>query len=305
MYEFLGDYPSDREAGWTEDIQGVTHDNDYWFFTQIPVLWKFPVWMDLNEYINAANPARGILKTDIPIALSSSGYKHFGDLDHYNGHLFVPMEGTSPPVIAVFRAADLHFVGSFPLIHPCGDHSMRPQVHAAWCAINPKNGELITSDGKIARGGHDFCLFCFRIDHNALAAGRVTARCVSFKHLIVPFTLEQMQGGAFSEDGSLLFLTHGLYKDCDEKKCGIKVFDWGHSGLVASSVNGSGSFNFEFHQGDYQEPEGITIWDLDNGRAPHIGGQVHAIMLENDRFSADDLYFKHYRRVGGSPVVVR
>jgi hypothetical protein len=55
-------------------------------------------------------------------------------------------------------------------------------------------------------------------------------------------------------------------------------------------------FKYEFHPGwsKYEEPEGITIWDLDDGRAPHIRGQLHVIMLDNDAATDDDLYFKHY-----------
>ena len=104
-----------------------------------------------------------------------------------------------------------------------------------------------------------------------------------------------MQGGAFSPDGALLYLIHGYYKNVDEKRCGIKVFEVATARLVAQSTNGSGPFNYEFHTGaTTQEPEGITVWDL-VGRAPGIRGQLHAIMLENDVASNDDFYFKHYR----------
>lgn len=83
---------------------------------------------------------------------------------------------------------------------------------------------------------------------------------------------------------------------------------------VAKSTNGAEPFNYEFHPGtpvecllrigDAQEPEGVTVWDLDKDtRAPGIRGQLHVIMVENDwnKLSPDDFYFKHYR-FKGPPV---
>ena len=104
--EYLGNYPNARHSGWSEELQGVTHDDGNWYFTQKGALWKFPVSHDLNERVTEANPAKGILRTRIPTVLRDHGYNHFGDLDHHRGHLFVPVEGGSMPVIAIFRAAD-------------------------------------------------------------------------------------------------------------------------------------------------------------------------------------------------------
>ena len=36
------------------------------------------------------------------------------------------------------------------------------------------------------------------------------------------------------------------------------------------------------------------MWDLDDGRAPHVRGELHALLLDNDVFG-DDIYFKHYQ----------
>jgi hypothetical protein len=69
---------------------------------------------------------------------------------------------------------------------------------------------------------------------------------------------------------------------------------------VQRSTNGSGHFNYEFHPTcsfpiyNCEEPEGITIWDLDDGRAPGIRGQLHVLLLRNEHFSDDDVYLKHY-----------
>ena len=58
-----------------------------------------------------------------------------------------------------------------------------------------------------------------------------------------------------------------------------------------------------------EEPEGITVWDLDSEGAPHVpgaGGQVHALMLDNELPSSSDLVsIRHYRaRVSCPPAPV-
>jgi hypothetical protein len=132
-----------------------------------------------------------------------------------------------------------------------------------------------------------------------------------------PLSLESWeQGGAFADDEQLpfplLYLINGNMDDpCD---CGIHVFEMTESQtgdecepgadpcLVAQrvdrSTNGGVYFSYEYHPGydQYEEPEGLTFWDLDaDGRAPGIGGQLHAIMLDNELGVSDNVYIKHYR----------
>jgi hypothetical protein len=74
---------------------------------------------------------------------------------------------------------------------------------------------------------------------------------------------------------------------------------------IMRSTNGSDMFNFGFESGlpVYQEAEGLTIWDLDDGRAPGIGGQLHVLLIEKD-LGDDDVFLKHYTgtiHVNGAP----
>jgi len=77
---------------------------------------------------------------------------------------------------------------------------------------------------------------------------------------------------------------------------GIHVFDLSTGKRIQRSTNGYGYFNYEFHPGGtiQEEPEGITIWDLDDGRALGIRGQLHVLLLDNDWPDDDDVYVKHY-----------
>lgn len=43
-----------------------------------------------------------------------------------------------------------------------------------------------------------------------------------------------------------------------------------------------------------EEPEGLTFWDLNDGRSPNIRGELHVLMLDNDEPDNDDVYLKHY-----------
>ncbi|MDH4194826.1 MAG: hypothetical protein OEV70_11830, partial [Nitrospirota bacterium] len=123
--EYRGNYPSHRSPGWSSELQGLAHDNQNWFITQKSRLWKFPLTHDLNRQLSGPDPAKGILAVGIPDSLKRVGYNHFGDLDQNGGFLFIPLEGSQTPRIAVFRAHDLSFVGSFIL---------SGQKKAGWCA---------------------------------------------------------------------------------------------------------------------------------------------------------------------------
>jgi hypothetical protein len=99
-----------------------------------------------------------------------------------------------------------------------------------------------------------------------------------------------MQGGVFSPQGCL-YLIHGYPK---QSAGGVHLFDPVSKRRVARSTNGSGSFNFEFHPGDREEPEGIDYFPVDTLGLKGIRGELHAILLDNDATSADDIYVKHY-----------
>ena len=99
-------------------------------------------------------------------------------------------------------------------------------------------------------------------------------------------TLNSFQGGVISPSGQLMYIVAD----------GIHVFDLQTGRRIQSSKNGSGHFNYEFDPSlfDAEEPEGITIWDLDDGWAPNIRGQLHVLLLNNDWPDDDNVYLKHY-----------
>lgn len=72
---------------------------------------------------------------EIPCSLRSQSCNLFGDLDYYNGYLFITLEDSAyrQPIIGLFRAQNLGYVTSGNLdMSQGGEHAMA-------CAINPRD----------------------------------------------------------------------------------------------------------------------------------------------------------------------
>lgn len=298
-------YPRDRRLGWTVDLQGVTHDSAAWYFTQRTVLWRIPVGRDLAA--SRSLKGHGVRRTVIPAALARDGYNHFGALAWYDGLLLIPITGRRPAVIAVVRARDFAYLGHLEL---------PAQRGAGWLAVAP-DGLLYSSDSHVdgTRG-----VLAYAVDWSLLASGRlppspsrtrpgekrtVVLRPVRTVPLLDsddnPLRLTSMQGGVFDGEGRLYTLNG--YCSGTTRGTGISVFavvsDTGR--LIGHSSNHPGPFAFEYHPGHHgpfwcrEEPEGLTLWDLDDGRAPGIRGQLHALMIDNAIWDYGALSFRHYR----------
>ena len=306
--EFLGNHPSDRQTNWSDNLQGVTHSADHWYFTQKTKLLKFSSTTNLNGGSGAA-----VARADMPASLEARDCDHFGDPDHleWDGHsyVFVPVEGSGgvcgrEPVLAVFEdlGSDFAFVGASPLP---SQNAARGTSRAGWCAIDPETLLLHSSHNQIRPG---LPVFRYNIDLDGLAEGRV--RLVAASDLVLrdgPDIVripEYLQGGCFSPRGHL-FLLSGKGGD-DERHGGIRVFDRNGT-LLCRSSHRSMPFLYEYHSGlveGSEEPEGLTFWDVDalpaGQRPPSIEGQLHAILLNNDGLSKDNFFLKHYAVVAGT-----
>lgn len=299
--DYLGNYPNNHRNDWNEKIQGVTHSLDYWFFTQLKVLYKFHISTDLKSDKDAA-----VITVNMPSDLSNIGCDHFGDPDYLEvngqGYIFVPVEGSdgsecnSEPRLAVFRDDEqLTFIGSslFP-----NQVSALGTSRAGWCAFSPIDNLLYSSHNKISE---DFPVFRYQLDFDALELGSVQLQPESNLVLhdngnaikIDPY----IQGGCFSPDGILYICSGKLFED--ESKGGIRVFS-PTGELIHKSSLSKNPFKYEYKAGliHLQEPEGMTYWDIDSLPAgidaPGINGQLHAILL-NKAAGNDKIYFKHYK----------
>jgi hypothetical protein len=271
-------------------------------------LWKIHVTHDLSD-----QGASGVATVSEEIC--NQGFNHLGAPTHYvhegTGFVLAPLEGNGPAVTA-FRADTLASLGWSPL-----DPVNSGQSSGSWVAVDRY--------GTLWSGSHNEShLNRYAVDWDQLRDTGVLV--VTFLNHVPmldggqPLALDSYeQGGAFADDPDLpfplLYMVNGdADNDCD---CGVHVFEIRDSTTgegctnalapcaatrVDRSANGSGSFSYAYDPGfsTYEEPEGITFWDLDaDTRAPGVSGQVHVVLLDNDEPLAgqgdDDVYVKHYR----------
>jgi hypothetical protein len=321
----LGDYPTGARTAWSDDVQGIAHDERHWFLSTRRALFKVPVSTPLAESLDGR---AGVLRVDIPPALAARGFDHFGDISWYahagTGVVCVPVDGGGAAVLAFFRAADLAYLGSAPI----------PGAPTApFCAIDA-GGHLLVGrrlDPMLPR---------FRVDFGAVVRAQAfTLEVLPPLALLdedsAPLRLDDLQGAAFSEDGRILYVISGFLDDhacpiwspgfwtagCPvDSRGGIHVLEVGGSGggpcrpeqacvarRIDRSVNappGAGAaspFTYAYRGTllEAEEPEGITVWDLERPGAPvapGVRGQVHAILLDNELPSRlDRVSIRHYR----------
>jgi hypothetical protein len=264
------EHPRNATPGWGESVQGVTHDDAHWYLTQAKTLWRVPRGRDL-----AADVAADMLRVGIPDEIRDQGGNHFGDLDFYEGRLYVPLEGAARAQLVVFEAPSLAYRPFFTASLAQGDS-------APWCAIDPRSGLLFSSRFDLDENG----LFVYKVDvdpDNGVEA-TLLGRFPLFDEGGFPMQLQRVQGGVFSERGHLYLVS--------DTGVGILGFDM-CTGQVTHGLRVD--YQHERRVGfTYQELEGITLWDLDDGSAPGIRGQLHVLVLENAPLGEDLIFFKHY-----------
>jgi hypothetical protein len=309
MYNYIRQYPEDREMGWSDELQGVCHDENNWFFTQNGNIWKFPLSHDIDKTCKKEDRAKGIYK--------HSYGQRLGDCDCYNQYLFIPVSGNGVPYIAVFRASDLTYIAKAEL-YKFGKRF--GSVH--WCAINPNDGCLYTSDENV---GNDFTsdtspVMVYSIDMDRIRQGK--DGFLNYKTFLRLYTISgirltrnYVQGGCF-DDKNHLHINNGEYTlkvdghNYANDNGGISVFSVPQIPKTNAQPcyrirriaysNQSKGFRYQFN-GTGEEPSGITYWDLKNKKpAGKVCGCLHAIMSDNAGRGADDFYFKHYERTAVS-----
>lgn len=291
---YLGGYPQ-AETDWSNDAQGVAHDDNNWYITQTHDLWKIPVSADLRTVTLST---AGVTRRALSSYAALSGFEHTGDPVVYRhsttDYLLLPIEGPGKPgSIAIINCTTLAYITHFALPSQSGD--------AGWCATSP--------DGTIYSSlQHASTLLRYSLNWPLLhSSGQAQLTVLSSQPMLdeqnAPLDLVTMQGGEFGPGGRLLYLISGFYDDDNglEEREGIHVFEsFAESGnikwrRIGHSTRGFGHFDFYYNPGfdTYEEPEGLTVWDLDDGRAPNIRGQLHAMVSDND-IDAGDIDFKHY-----------
>lgn len=308
-YNYLGAFPS-GETNWSNDAQGVANDDNNWFMTQTLAVWKIPVGRNLDSVSQSTS---GVIYRSLDSYPELAAYGHFGDPDVYQynsneAYLVLPVENhneAEPGALAILRCSDLSFAGLVVLTNADGDAY---QGHdAGWCAVDSRGKVFSTVQHPGFNGGPSL-LMVYAIDWNRVHNNQAPTVVLEEIHAMAdesggPLDLVTMQGGDFAPGDSLLYLISGFHNDDGERRQreGLHVLSMDAPFLwtrIEHSTNGSGHFNY-YYNSDFtirNEPEGLTIWDLDDGRAPGIRGQLHAFMSDND-IDAGDMYFYHYTNI--------
>lgn len=155
-FHYSDSYPDDvSNNGFVNNVQGIAHDDNYWYITVEGALWKIPVTQTLYG-VDVGTPGVSMVTINqitcpyggVQRTLAGLGYNHFGDLVAYNFdnkyYLLVPIEnGTPGYAIAVFRAEDLACLG-FDILRINYNNPPLLNNAAGWCATD-NGGNVYTS----------------------------------------------------------------------------------------------------------------------------------------------------------------
>jgi hypothetical protein len=159
---------------------------------------------------------------------------HLGDIDHFNGALFVPVE---PPPCKIVRldAKTLTFIDSMPVA----------QADAPWCAVRDEDGTLFSSEFNATR------LYAYH-----LSSGRRWQ--VPFVDKSgTPTRIGRVQGGTFTPGGR-------LFVAGDDVGGGIYGID-PETGVVESMTPVPRKQFVPLVGARADELEGLTYWDRGTG----------------------------------------
>lgn len=252
-----------HNENWTEECQGVTHDQSSWYISSNKSgkqrVYRFSLAQRQLGYV----------------ALAGNGSGHLGDIDYHEGRLYCAME--QPVKIVVIDVPPFSGWWSAGLRDANG-HSPPPQSDCPWCAIHPWNGLLYSSDfGNDAPGVE--VLRAYRLDGSTQTFRHVPGEDI---HLASP--VRRVQGAAFSDNGHVVIASDHT----DDIRC-FSTLNGAYRGRASIQKDGAG-----------EEVEGITIWgSVAYSGEPT---QVHVILLDNDWPSGDDVYFKHYQVPSGTDL---
>tara|TARA_R100001369_G_scaffold92869_1_gene140695 strand:+ start:5247 stop:6320 length:1074 start_codon:yes stop_codon:yes gene_type:complete len=299
-----------KENRFLESLQGVAHDGQFWYITangngerKSQGIFKYDQQMNLIKSLKISHniALRHIYSSSNPDTLPF--FDHIGDLDCFNDQLYIPIQ--HPHGFLVVNT-DLNASSAkwFKEENRNGD------THA-WCAVNPWNNKLYTSDfmtQNIDKGQDDYRLTLYAYDVNTLK------RLNSFDmDLKVPSL--RVQGGCYSNDGHLYLSSDAYTYSQMLSKIAIKISDpISKAGYIQklnilnqssiplepcitmySFINGHlyGKVPVQRESEIFfkQELEGITYWPKIENRQLT---KIHLLLLEN-QLGKDGVHFKHFR----------
>ncbi|OYT61185.1 MAG: hypothetical protein B6U69_04090 [Thermofilum sp. ex4484_15] len=201
--------------------QGIAFGKKSIYFTGTSILIKLSLSKEVINY--NADP--------IPNKLKDEGYFHLGDLDYYNGSLYIPVEREGyerPAVIAIYDTDELKMVSYF----------YTPQDHMPWLAVDGE-GLIYTSEYSPVSE-----ILVYNVRN--LKAGSYIKPVKSIK---LNRTLGGVQGGAFYRGRLYLSVMDGWIYEVDLS---------------------TGTVRRLFKLPDFYEMEGMDVYELADGTLYHV-----------------------------------
>jgi hypothetical protein len=239
---------------WTEECQGITTDGKHWYISSNNdgdrAIYKFTIGMKQVARHN----------------MQPYGSAHVGDLDYYDGHLYIALE---QPKQLLVMSTDFKRRRMFQLSGRKVGSADPLGGTLAWCAVHPITKEVCTTSF-----GYADALYCYaraRGDNYALSSTRY----------LKPAT-KRVQGGVITPNGKLLLAS-------DAKPFGINVYS-----SLTGKYYGRRTFSIDDSATSAEEVEGLTVSPRHGVMVGGNRANVHLVILDNDKPDNDDVFFKHF-----------
>jgi len=302
-FSSCGTYPSNAGNAHDDDVQGVTHDDNNWYFTNAKAEWSaaqcesdillfgplayFTGGCDSDiEHTTVSHiwkvPVSADIAANAPVALNPWHGKlnHFGAITYVNGRVYVPIQpgdGATDKKGAVgalnTNLTPIGLVDGALGTESSWTDECTPDF--SWIAYNPVDGLFY---GPAAQSAG--CMVVWQMVPQGLAGLLQPIRSVRFRDSLTGSrTYPGQQGGAFSPTGRLYLIDNNFIRIVDPL-----------SGVVLSSVP------FTPPGDDSVEGEGISVWDLSQvaSKGPGVSGQLHFQRLVNKALTTDEYYLEHW-----------
>ena len=270
----------DRVTSWSEEAQGITHNDTHWFVTNKWYIFRYPKQARLSS-------RSWDLRKPLPPSC-----EHFGDPTWHDGSLYVPVERCAGPngsAGAPHRSApngdDRIYVYDAEL-NQMRYGVLNHQRQASWVAVDPRTGLIYSSD--------------FNTGSIQVYSGVPAQRAMVPEFTVsLPHYVRGIQGGVISQNGNLYLSTNDTTGDSRRPYAsrGILVYELRAGEAVPLRVRGGSAPNWihpRIPDGAGMEMEGITLYDVRGENIPDVpDGQIHYVILDNDWPSADEIYLKH------------
>ena len=299
-------YPDWIGTDFTNDIQGMTHENYFgsagWFFSRTEFGWGktslYGVigWADFSRNLADEDngwPYRsgGINDYDEPQAWRNQNYAHYGDIatDLKRARLFVSINAANNTNagVGVLKISD-NLLGP-PGLTDLGTVSLNPSESASWVAYDQNADYVYTPMG--STGVH--------VDQIGLgvpnAAPVTHIGEVSFVNLAsVASSIDAINGAKVSSHGKLWLwaaVTHTMYQ-----LIGVDPFTGIIQYCVPVFVNPNQFCAPLYCPDSVEEAEGLDITDESTTRLPwQMAGQIHVQLLGNHRTTNDEVRILNYK----------